>query len=239
MQLFKGKPDFKEIDPVKLFYNVGSLLDIPTGTYVKGKYGENILNGGLGVLTAIAGRGNMFKSTLAHYMILSAADKVMQSGHDTYINTNDTEMNIHKDRLRHFSKQFESFKDRDIFKSNIWSIIDKTCHSGNEWFKMLKDFLKIEKIKNRKEYTFETPLIDSDGKQIRALFPSFGEIDSISEFETSNIEEIQNKNELGESGGNTIHMQLGLAKTRLLMELPGLCNAASHYMVLTAHIGAE
>ena len=56
------------------------------------------------------------------------------------------------------------------------------------------------------------------------LFPTFGEVDSISEFETADIEEMQNKNEIGTSGGNTIHMRAGLAKTRLLMELPGLCN---------------
>ena len=60
-QMFKTSPAFKEIDAFKIMYNVGCLLDIPTGTYIKGAHGESILNGGLGVLTAIAGRGNTFK----------------------------------------------------------------------------------------------------------------------------------------------------------------------------------
>lgn len=63
--LFKNKPAFTEVDPYKFYYNVGCLFDIPTGKYVRGKYGESIMNGGLGLLTAIAGKGNTFKSTIS------------------------------------------------------------------------------------------------------------------------------------------------------------------------------
>lgn len=238
-QLFKNKPEFQEVEPFKIYYNIGSLLDIPTGSYVKGQKGENILNGGLGVLTAIAGKGNTFKSTIAHYMILSAASKVAESGIMPYINTYDTEMNIQLTRLQEFANKFEVFKGMDIFKEGIWSVTDKTHHLGNEWYKLLKDFLKNEKVKNKKDYILETPFINKENKPIYTLFPTFGEIDSISEFETADIEDIQDKNELGESGGNTIHMRLGLAKTRLLMELPTVCNAASHYLIMTAHVGQE
>lgn len=237
--IFNKKPEFKETKSLKIYYNVGSLLDIPTGNYIKGLKGENILNGGLGVLTAIAGKGNTFKSTLAHYMVLSALDKISSSGITSYVNIYDTEMNIIPERIVNFSKKFESFKNIDIIKEGIWSITDKSNHPGNEWYKILKTFLKEDKIKNRNNYLFDTPFLDVDGKPIKTLFPTFGEIDSISEFETADIEKIQNENEIGDSGGNTIHMRLGLAKTRLLMELPALCNSAAHYMVLTAHLGSE
>ena len=237
--LFTKKPEFTEVDPYKLSYNIGCLLDIPTGKYVKGQKGENILNGGLSLLTAIAGKGNTFKSTLEHFMMLSAASKVAASGILPYINTYDTEMNINLDRLAGFSKQFPEFKNMDLHQQGVWSVTDKTNHIGNEWYKLLKDFLKNEKLKNKKEYTFQTPFIDKEGKPIYTLFPTFGEIDSISEFETSDIEDIQDKNQLGESGGNTIHMRMGLAKTRLLMELPSLCNSTSHYLLLTAHVGND
>lgn len=239
LQLFKKKPEFTEIDPFKLSINVGCLLDIPTGKYVKGQRGENILNGGLSLLTAIAGKGNTFKSTLAHYMLLSASSKIAKSGIMPYMSTYDTEMNIDLDRLLTFASRFDVFKGVDLHRDGYWSVTDKTNHMGNEWYKILKEFLRSEKLKNSKEYMFETPFIDKSGKTIKTIFPTFGEIDSISEFETSDIEDIQNKNQLGESGGNTIHMRLGLAKTRLLMELPGLCNATSHYLLLTAHVGAE
>jgi len=238
-QMFKTSPAFKEIDAFKIMYNVGCLLDIPTGTYIKGAHGESILNGGLGVLTAIAGRGNTFKSTLAHYMVMSAVDKIVASGYKPYINTYDTEMNFSIDRLENFTNNFDYLKGLDIFNNGIWTITDKTKHMGNEWYTLLRDFLKNDKLKNKKEYTVDTPFISPKGEIIKTIFPSFGEIDSMSEFETSDIQEIQNKNELGESGGNTIHMRLGLAKTRLLMELPSLCNNTGHYMVMTAHLGQD
>jgi len=238
-QMFKTSPAFKEIDAFKIMYNVGCLLDIPTGTYIKGAHGESILNGGLGVLTAIAGRGNTFKSTLAHYMVMSAVDKIVASGYKPYINTYDTEMNFSIDRLENFTNNFDYLKGLDIFNNGIWTITDKTKHMGNEWYTLLRDFLKNDKLKNKKEYTVDTPFISPKGEIIKTIFPSFGEIDSMSEFETSDIQEIQNKNELGESGGNTIHMRLGLAKTRLLMELPSLCNNIGHYMVMTAHLGQD
>lgn len=237
--LFKNKPVFNEVEANKVFYNIGALMDIPTGRYVKGQRGENIMNGGLSVFTAVMGKPNTFKTKVARYMMLSAASKVASSGIFPYLNTYDTEVNIDLDHCLHLAHQFESFKDIDIFKEGIWSITDKTHHLGNDWFKILKDFLRNEKIKNRKEYTFETPFLNKEYKPISVLFPSFGDLDSVSEFITADVEEIQNKNELGDSNGNTIHMRSGLAKTRLLMEIPGLCNAAAHYIIMTAHIGKE
>jgi hypothetical protein len=237
--VFKNKPAFKEIDSVKLMYNVGALLDIPTGKYILGIHGESILNGGLGVLTAIAGRGNTYKSTIAHYMMFSAANAVAASGYSPYMSLYDTEMSISPDRLKDLSSRFDHFKDTDIIADKLLSITDKTMHMGNEWYEILKTFLKGDKLKNKKDYMIATPFTDPEGKIINTVFPTFGEIDSISEFETADIQEIQNKNELGDSGGNTIHMRLGLAKTRLLMELPSLCNSSGHYMLMTAHLGTD
>lgn len=237
--LFQKKPEFTEVDPYKMLINIGCLMDIPVGSYVRGQKGENLMNGGFSNLVAIAGKGNTFKSTIAHYMFLSAASKMAASGLMPYLNTYDTEMNISLDRLNRFAQIFPEFEGFDLHKEGVWSVTDKTLHLGNEWFKILKDFLRETKIKNKKSFTFETPFIDKDGKPIHMLFPTFGEVDSISEFETADIEEMQNKNEIGTSGGNTIHMRAGLAKTRLLMELPGLCNQTGHYMIMTAHVGKE
>jgi len=237
--MFNSKPAFKEIDSVKVMYNVGALLDIPTGSYVKGVHGESILNGGLGVLTAVAGRGNTYKSTISHYMMLSAANAVAASGFSPYMSVYDTEMSASPERFNTLSNRFSYFKDLDIVKAKILSITDKTMHMGNDWYELLKTFLKGDKLKNKKDYMIDTPFLDPEGKIIKTIFPTFGEIDSISEFETADIQEIQNKNELGDSGGNTIHMRLGLAKTRLLMELPSLCNSSGHYMLMTAHLGTD
>ncbi|NTV77889.1 MAG: hypothetical protein HGA25_01775 [Clostridiales bacterium] len=197
------------------------------------------MNGGLSVFTAVMGKPNTYKTKLARYMMLSAASKAASSGFLPYLNTYDTEVNVDVEHCLNLSRKFEQFKDIDLCKEGAWSITDKTHHLGNEWFKLLKDFLRNEKIKNAKSYTLETPFLDKDNKPIFTIFPSFGDLDSVSEFSTADIEDIQNKNELGDSGGNTIHMRNGLAKTRLLMEIPSICNAASHYIIMTAHIGKD
>lgn len=237
--LFKNTPAFTEVDPNKILYNVGALIDHLTGKYVKGEKGENILNGGLSAFTAVMGKPNTYKTKFARYMMLSAASKVAYSGMMPYLNTYDTEVNIDVDHCMSLAHKFLPFQGHDLVKLGAWSITDKTHHLGNEWWKMTKDFLRNEKIKNKKDYTFKTPYLDKEGKPMYVIFPSFGDLDSVSEFQTADVEEMQNKNEIGDSGGNTIHMRSGLAKTRLLMEIPGACNAASHYILMTAHIGKE
>ena len=237
--LFKNTPAFTEVDPNKILYNVGALIDHLTGKYVKGQKGENIMNGGLSIFTAVMGKPNTYKTKFARYMMLSAASKVAYSGIMPYLNTYDTEVNIDVEHCMALAHKFEPFKGHDLVKLKAWNITDKTHHLGNDWWKMTKDFLRNEKIKNRKDYTFETPFVDKDLRPMHIIFPSFNDLDSVSEFQTADVEEMQNKNEIGESGGNTIHMRSGLAKTRLLMEIPGVCNAASHYMIMTAHVGKE
>lgn len=235
----KVKPAFVEIDPYKFLLNVGCLMDYPTAAILKGVKGESIVNGGMSIFTAVVGKGNTFKSTIMHYMTLSAAAAACASGTYTYINVYDTEVNLSPERYVKLSHRFDIFKDRDIVEDGICSITDKTHHLGNEWFKILKTFLKEHKIKNRKQFMVTTPFLDKEGKQIQTLFPSFSEVDSISEFETADIIDIQDKNQLGDSAGNTIHMRSGLAKTRLMMEIPSVCNSAAHYMGMTAHVGKD
>lgn len=237
--MFEKKPAFIPVDPCKILYNVGAMMDFPTGEFVRGLKGEAIMNGGLGTLVAIAGRPNAFKSTIAHYWILSATSKIASSGYWPYINTYDTENNMQPSRLLYFSQQFEEFRDKDIIEDGTWMVTDSTKHLGNEWFKILKEFLRNEKLKKPKDCTLPTPFADKHGKPILTLFPTFGEVDSLTKFITSDVEEMQNKNEIGESGGNMIFARAGLGKSRLLMELPILCASTGHYTVATAHVTQE
>lgn len=231
-----SKPEHVSIDPYKILYNVGCLMDLPTGSYVKGLKGENIINGGFGALIAMVGRPNVFKSTIAHFMTIAAAHNIAEAGYEPYMNTYDTEMNIHTSRLLSLAQRFVKFAQLDIIMAGIWKITDATKHLGEEWYQKLKEYLREEKIKNRKKYTFPTPFADKNGEPIYTTFPTFGQLDSITKFVTSDIEDISTKNEIGSSGGNMIFARSGLGKARLLMELPGLCNAAAHYMICTAHV---
>jgi hypothetical protein len=220
---------------VKILINIGACLDIPTGTFVFGKYGESILLGGLGWTTAVVGIGNCFKSTLMHYMTLSAASRIYSTT-ETAIATYDTEINIHEDRLFHFSLRFESFADKNIIQDGTWVITDKTIYYANDWYEKLKEYLKA-KVADKGNYV-TTPFLSRDQKtNLQIMTPTFGQIDSFSEFETEDVAKIQDENELGEAGGNTVHMRQGLAKTRFLMDIPRLTGGSNHFLLMTAHIG--
>ena len=90
----------------KVYINVGCCLDIPSCSLIPGARGETIYNGGLGQVVGIVGAGNNFKSTLIHYLSLSAA-RCIKEATDTYILTRDTEMNVSLDRLEALAKPFK------------------------------------------------------------------------------------------------------------------------------------
>jgi hypothetical protein len=234
---FDFSANFEEAPSIKPYINIGALLDIPTGVYVKGKYGEHILNGGLGFITGVVGIGNNFKSTVMHYMMLSAMDRFPKSRANTY----DTEINIQQSRLQALSYAFDSFKDKKIIDEGTWEITDKTVYYGNEWYEEWKKFIN-KKIDNVKKITVDFPFADTkknDGSLIRLPYPTFSQVDSFSEFETQDVANIQNNNELGDSGGNTIHMRQGLAKIRFLSDIPKLIAKSNNPMMMTAHIGKD
>lgn len=221
---------------VKLMFNIGALLDIPTGFYLKGKYGESLLLGGLGMLTGVVGAGNTFKSTMEHYMMLSAVDRIMYAT-ETSMSTYDTEINIHEHHLKHFTARFSNLAFRDLFNDGEWVVTDKTVYYGDQWWETVKKFTD-DKIANASKIMVETPFLQRDRTNlIKTMAPTFGQVDSFSEFETSDVAKIQNENVLGDAGGNTIHMRQGLAKTRFLMEAPNVCGSSNHFMLLTAQVG--
>ena len=229
------KQNFTQPDNIKVMLNIGGLLDIPTGFFIKGSNGENVLLGGLGAITAIVGRGNKYKSTILHYMMLSAADR-LSSTTETSMSTYDTEINIHEHALKRFVNKFESFQNQDILQDGTWVITDKTIYHGNTWFEKAKEYLASKKD-NASKLMVETPFFGRDGtSKLKIVVPTFGEVDSFSEFETEDVSKMQNDNELGESGGNTIHMRQGLAKTRFLMEAPVLFGSNNHFLLMTAHL---
>ncbi len=235
---FLLKPAFETAPNIKVLINTGALMDIPTGFYMPGKYGESILNGGLGQLTGVVGIGNSFKSTIMHYMVLSAMNKIMATT-PTSVSTYDTEVNIHEERLKGLTLRFEYLKVIDILREGLWNITDKTKYFANEWYEILKKFFK-NKTDNASKLLLDTPFLDRDGKSLlKILIPTFSEIDSFSAFQTADVAKIQDENEIGDSGGNTIHMRQGLAKMRFLMELPKDAMAVNHFILMTAHVGKD
>jgi len=222
----------------KIGINIGSLFDIPTGTFIIGAKGETILNGGLSSLTSLTGTGNSFKSTIIHYMMLSAANKIKYST-ETAMTTYDTEVNISLDRLTNLATRFENFDDGVIMGENpIWSITDKSLATADEWVNELNKYADA-KAKDKNSMITYTAFKDPYSNQpLKTLVPTFVEIDSLSEFEASSTVDLMDK-DLDDSKTNTAFMKQGLFKTKFISTLPRLSNSANINILTTAHIGEK
>jgi len=230
------KSNIEPASPVIPLINIGACLDIPTGIFVKGEKGEHLLLGGLGPVTGITGKGNTFKSTAINFMCMSALDRVMSTA-ESHVEDYDTELNKDTNRVENLAGHFENLKGRRITEDGTWNLTNPTKYYANKWFEELKDYLKAKF--EMKEAWVELPFIGRDGKRLRMLLPTFSMVDSFSRFETEDIVKIQDENELGDSGGNTMHMRQGLSKMRFLMEAPILSNKMFNYLLLSAHLGKE
>ncbi len=229
------KPPFEPAPIVKVMINVGAGFDIPTGTYLEGRHGEYILNGGLAALTGVVGIGNNFKSTIMHFLFMMFLARIAGASGSTY----DTEVNIHESHLQDMMRAVADLDGEDLIEVGRWIITDKTMYSGTEFYQKLKEFLE-SKSKNREKILVATPFWNRGRTgPLMIMQPTGTQIDSFTEFETDDVMEMQDKNELGESGGNTIHMRQGLAKLRFLMEAPRLHAGNYNYLLMTAHLGKE
>lgn len=227
----------EQAEPIIPLINVGACLDIPTGVFVKGYRGENILLGGMGPLTGMTGPGNSYKSTIMHFMTLSAADR-MASTASTHIETFDTEMNIDESRLMKFAQQFQSFKGHDVMNNGTWNVTNSTKYYGNKWHEAMKTYCNAKKEMGDK-IKCVTPFMDRNKQPLKIILPTFAQVDSFSRFETEDVGKIQEDVELGDSAGNTIHMRQGLSKLRFLMDAPVICVSSNNFMMLSAHQGQE
>ena len=219
----------------KILINIGCLMDIPTGFIVTGKKGESIINGGLPQISGLVGRGNNYKSTIMHYMALSAYDKISAS-HETNMVTYDTEMNTFLERLEDLSKRFEHIPD-DIIRSNkgLWTVTDKSQMPGNKFALILNEYSE-NKIKDKdSKITIECFKDPYEDKPLSTLLPSFVEIDSLSEFEAESTIEMLS-NDLDGSDTNTFAMKQGLFKSKFLSTLPRLASMSNTFILFTGQV---
>lgn len=237
MSLTFNIPEAMRTKP-KIYINIGCLLDIPTATLVEGKYGETIYNGGLGPITAVVGTGNNFKSTITHYMLLSAMDKIVASGFPTLACTYDTEGNVSIDRLEALASKHPNLPSGPISgEKPYWYITDKTIFLGNVWD---KEVLKphIEDKKKLAPVAYEAFRNPYTKKPLEASIPTFVEIDSISEFEGEISNEMLQK-DLDSSDTNTFAMKQGLFKSKFLSNVPNMSVGTNTYVLITAQLGEK
>ena len=225
----------------KFYVNVGCCFDIPTGSPVVGSKGETIINGGIANTTGVVGNGNTFKSTLLHYFMLSAYDKINASKTvETLMQTYDTEVNVSPERLRGLANKFDYINKDNLFNQETgeWIITDKSIYNAEEWMESQREFL-LERKKTEKGNLVSSPFLTLEGKPLKLMPFLFTEVDSLSEFETTATVDMATKNELGDKSTNTLFMRQGLMKTKFLMELPKLSHNTNTNFLITAHVGQE
>lgn len=224
--------------PVMLAWPVGSLLDMPTGEYLPGVHDQRVFLGGISNITGIVGSGNCFKTTIMRYMVLSVLARLYPvAGDELYYSSYDTEINTHEHRQSNLSYSFEIFRDKNIVDEGLWQITNKCIYPGNEFWAKTKNDLK-EKREDKKKRMYSTAFLSRDRKTpMMTMCPTFGDYDSLSQFITADVEATMEKTELGEAAGNTIFMRQGLAKARMLMEMPTVAGASLNYFLFTAHTG--
>ena len=222
---------------LKPLINVGALMDIPTGAYITGMRGEKILNGGLSGVVGVVGRGNNFKSTILHYLMLQAANRLLATTDTAPLHTYDSEdnMDLNLERLNKLAERFEHIKSDPLYDPDIWSRIAKSEAYFDEWFKQVQEVVS-QKLKNKKEITYTGFKNMLTGKPLTLPYPNFIEIDSLSEAEgASTVESV----EKDINNTNTIFMQQGLLKTKILKDLPRLNSKANINFLFTAHLGEQ
>ena len=221
---------FQPIPLYRMQYNVECLQDIPTGKYIKGKYGENILLGGMSLGTGIVGRGNLYKSAIMNFMSMT----FMSHFEDSKAYIYSTEINEQTHRISHQASYIKQLNDEDIVANGRYLLTDKTQHSGNEWFEIYKSITN-DKLDNKRKII--TPFLTREGKQYTLPYPDVSGVDSLTEFDTDSINDIVKETELGDSKMNTVSMRQGLIKMLMLNQLPKIVTQSNTPIILTAHVG--
>lgn len=228
---------FESVPTLQPLINVGAGLDVPSGSFVKGKYGEYILNGGMTPFVGVTGLGNTYKTELIEFMQRQMLRRFKASKSSFY----DTESNKSKTRG---DDLYSGHPDWDgiehLVRGGRLEITSVVQHTGEIHFDKLKSYLEEYKIKpaNRKKFLVESPFLEMDEQSLFKMpLPTGGTIDSISAWRTVNNEKMLDDTKIGEKEANMYWANAGRYKKRLIEELPSLCAAAGHYVGTTVHLG--
>lgn len=228
----------KPTSPIHVSYPVGALLDIPTGKFHQTDRGNWVMMGGYADLDSVVGPGNSWKSEQILYPPLTVFGHFPSSGLMIY----DTENSMSYGRIDSRKTMFEGLMNYDFvgeqYRENPRFILTQSASiDGDVFFEQLKLFAK-ERAKNEKRLLLTTPVLAPNNELIKTYPPAMFVFDSLSAMKFTSIQEkIVDQNAVGESGGNTVFMKDGAAKTQLLMQLPDLPERSGIHISMTAHIG--
>ncbi len=220
-----GRPLFRPA------WNMGLMMDIPTGRYELGKHGESIMNGGLSPVTGFISGPNMFKTALLVFS-MSRLRRAVRRAHNAIYDSEGTLNPIA--RFTMMSKSDPYLRTIDYEHDEQFSFTDLSVMLGDEFFEITKDVLE-EKKKNQKKYTITTAFIDVEGKNKEAMIPTAVGVDSFSKLEVKLVKEMYDKNDVGDSALNTDAMTSGRIKNQMFNQIPRIASQTGSYWLLSAH----
>jgi len=212
-------------------FNVGGMMDVPTGKYEFGEHGESIMNGGVASMTGFVSRPNNFKTALAVFVsamirrVCHESDNVVYDTEGTFYPVGRYTPACHG---YHFIGEIDWENDEHFFFTDISRL------AGDEFFKTFMDTLKTKH--DHKRWMRTTPFLDINKKPKQALYPTTGVIDSFSKLQVTQVLQQYDKNKIGDSKNTTGEMNTGRAKNELFNQLPQLCARTGTYLILTAHV---
>lgn len=213
-------------------FNVGCLMDIPTGQWEIGKNGESLINGGLGNFTGIAARPNNFKTALMLYL----AGRLRAVARQTHTLMYESEGTFPLSRMTNSCSYDPYLSTIDFEDDDLFVMTDISRLNGDDFFFKFRSVV-MAKLKDEKKLTRTTPFLDRYGKQRQSIYPTGCCIDSFSKLQVTTVMDMYEKNKVGDSKNNTDAMSSGKAKNQLLNQIPQITAQSNSYMIMTAHLG--
>lgn len=235
-EMFKTKKMGMDLrPPMRINLNVPGGFNLLNCDIVIGNRGEYLVNGGLAQTVSVSGPGNSFKSTFLEFLELAAMNTVM-STHDSFKHKYDTENNISLNGLERLAKPFKYLPD-DMIQGDDprWTVTDKARVFAGEWIDSVRKEC-MEKLNDKDMQIEFNAYKDYRTNKVLVLpVPTFYDIDSLSELEgQASIELVENK---GLDDSNTVFMNQGALKTKILTIISTLSLKTNTYFGMTAQVG--
>ena len=225
--------------PFRPYFNTGTMFDYGTGDFVPGKDGSTVLNGGFAGTNSVAGRAQLYKSSLSSGIEVNALARYPNS----QLVIKDSEWALRKKRVIRASNLFldnPELRQKHLEELEARIVINTPDQfTGIEdWFEKVVIPIVEYKLKHRKDFTVESPILDPKTlKPLLMLIPTFVAIDSWTEAKSSPAETMLDKHGSADPESNMFWMRDGNVKSKLLHQMTHLAAKANIIFVLTAHIG--
>ena len=144
--------------------------------------------------------------------------------------------NISIDRLEDLSVGMESIPHNPITDADVWMVTDKSIMSGDAWVDKLFSLMDLKSSSKDALIEYQCFKDPYGTGALKLPFPSFVEIDSLSEFEAKSTTELLSGG-LDDSNTNTFAMKQGLFKTKVFSQLPTKVTGSNSYLGVTAQLG--